>query len=87
MTTTTNTQQEAHKALAAIAEVINKMTGIADDKISQIAGEQSDAAARDALLVAYVGIDERMDELRTLLTRAYSIANDEMPAHTKRGAK
>ncbi len=78
MNTTTNTQtkQNAHKALAAIAEVINKMAGIADDKISQIAGEASDAAACDALLIATNDIDDKMALLRDLITRAYSIAGE-----------
>ena len=71
------TKQTAHKTLAAIAEVINKMAGIADDRISQIAGEENDAAARDALLIAVNDIDGQMEALRDMITRGYSVADTE----------
>jgi hypothetical protein len=65
----------ASKTLAEIANLLNKMTGIADDKLSQIAGEDSDEAARDALLVAINDLDDQMLRMRDLITRGYSVAS------------
>ncbi len=67
----------AAKTLAEITNILNKMIGIADDKLSQIAGESSDEAARDALLIAINDIDEQTDALRHWLSRGYSVASDD----------
>ena len=73
----TPTAQSAHKTLASLAKIIGQMASIADDRLSQMAGEASDEAAIDALLIATYDIDEKMDALRGLLTRAYSIADEQ----------
>lgn len=71
-----NTATQASQALNQMINTLNKMIGEADDRLSQIAGEASEAAQKDALLIAYVKIDEQMEILKAQLARAYSIASN-----------
>jgi hypothetical protein len=71
-----NTTTQASQTLSQMINTLNKMLGEADDRLSQIAGEASEAAKKDALLIAYANIDKQMEILKAQLARAYSIASN-----------
>lgn len=71
-----NSSNQPSQVLNQIINTLNKMIGEADERLSQIAGETSEAAQKDALLIAYTNLDEQMGTLKAQLARAYSIASD-----------
>lgn len=75
-TSNINSSNQPSQVLNQIINTLNKMIGEADERLSQIAGETSEAAQKDALLIAYTNLDEQMGTLKAQLARAYSIASD-----------
>jgi hypothetical protein len=71
-----SSKHQPANVLSQIMETLNKMAEEANNGLSQIAGEKSDQAKKDALLAAINNIDDQMENLKYLIARAYGIATD-----------
>lgn len=70
---TTTMQTQAHQSARQMADTINRLSGIIDDYVSQLAATENDEAAEEILLLAIGTIDDRVCMLRQQLKTAFAL--------------